>query len=544
MVSIVCGDIIDAALQGNVHLLEALLSTSMVDVDDLSDDDSTPLIVAAQEGHLRVVRALLHAGARVNHSNDAGWTSLMASCSRGHLAVAKTLVGAGAEIDASDEDGISPLRTAAGGGHTTVVEYLIGVGAKVQCPDNDGLSPLHAAAMYGHLSTAKMLAGAGAEMDAADSRGDSALIHASNNGHVSVVKCLAAAGADLERPDNDGQGPLHRAAAAGRVAVVAALLAAGADRDSGTHVKETPLLLAALNGRLDVVRVLLRAGANPAQPMILPTGNVFVALDAAAQQGHARIARELRALGVDAGGGPRRGVVGLCLAAQREDLEMLATLTDGGVIDTGKALCDSCNQGREVSVRCLLRQDWGGTPRSTYVNWRNDLGFTPLWLAAATASPRIARWLLDAGADESATCKNTNLFQFEGAVVTPLGFVVDSIRQMNYRGRSATGEQVERMRAVRRLLERVDAVRATSWLWCSGENSTVSCAGEEEMGGDAGMGGGASDADDAGAGSSKSALNVAIFRSRRRGAATRAFFRYARMYVLLGRFFLWVPAPH
>lgn len=206
---------------------------------------------------------------------------------------------------------------------------------------------------------------------------------------------------------NDGKGPLHRASQAGHVAVVHALLAAGADPESLTLVGETPLLLAAINGRVDVVRVLLRESVNPAHPMTLPTGKMFVALDAAAQQGHREIARELLALGVDACGGPRRGVVGLCLAAQREKLEMLATLRDGGVVDTWKALYDSCNQGRGSSVKFLLRQDWG-IPKSTYVNARNDLGYTPLWLAAATASPRIVRWLLDAGADETAACRNTN----------------------------------------------------------------------------------------------------------------------------------------
>eukprot|EP00903_Cladosiphon_okamuranus_P011472 g10805.t1 len=512
MVNNVCGDIFDAAFQGNVHLLEALLSTSRVDIDEREDDGSTPLIVAAQEGHTRVTRALLHAGASVYLACDSGWTALMASSSKGHLAIVKLLASAGAKIGAVDCCDYTALNA--------VVEFLIGAGSRVHCPDNLGLSPLHRAALNGHLAVVKLLASAGAELDAADNDGDSALNLASNNGHSAVVKFLAGAGAGLECPDSDGKGPLHKASQAGHVAVVNALLAAGADQESYTLVEETPLFLAAINGRLDVVRVLLRASANPAHPMILPTGKMFVALDAAARQGHREIVRELLALGVDTCGGPRRGVVGLCLAAQSENLEMLATLRDGGVVDNGRALYDSCNQGRDCSVRFLLRQDWG-IPRSTYVNARNDLGYTPLWLAAGAACPRIVRWLLDAGADETVACGNTNVFKFEGSQVTPLGFANDSIRQRSYRGRFATEEEMERMQAVRRLLLRVDAVRALSWVWCAGVLSTA------VVGGSAGRGAGGG-AEEAGGntGRSTTAVSVRIARNRRR-AATKALFRYS-----------------
>lgn len=506
--NVVCGDIFDAALHGNVHLLEALLSTSLVDVNDRADEGATPLIAAAQEGHARFVRALLHAEADLRLACDSGWTALMAASDNGHLAVVKLLASAGAEINAVDCCEYTALTAASHNGHSEVVDFLIGAGAKVQCPDNLGHGPLWRASYHGHVAVAKLLVSAGAEIDAVDTSGDSALNVASNNGHSAVAEFLIRAGANLERPDSDGKGPLHKASQAGHLAVVDALLAAGADSESRTLVGETPLLLAAINGRLDVVRTVLRAGVDPARPMILSTGNMFVALDAAAQEGHVEVARELLALGVDACAGPRGGVVGLCLAAQGERLEMLATLRDGGVVDTGKALFDSCNQGREASVRFLLRQDWG-IPRRKYVNARNDLGFTPLWISAASASPRITRWLLDAGADETAACDNTNVFKFGGSQVTPLGFAEDSIRQRSYRGKFATEEQVERMQAVRRLLVRVDAVRALSWLWCRGISSTVAGSAERVEG----------ETD-----RSTTALNVPIVRGTRRGA-NAAFFR-------------------
>lgn len=199
-------------------------------------------------------------------------------------------------------------------------------------------------------------------------------------------------------------------------------------------------------------------------------------------------------------------MVGLCLAAQKDNLDMMATLRDGGVVDTGKALYDAANQGREASVKFLLRQDWG-IPKRVYVNARNDLGFTPLWLAVGSASPRIARWLLDAGAEETTTCQNTSPLAFGGSRVSPLGFAIDNIRMRHHRCRYATDEQVERMKAVRRVLLRVDAVRALSWLWCSGASCNVRSA--DEVGSDAER--------------STTAPNATIVRDQRRTAITALF---------------------
>ena len=65
----------------------------------------TPLLIAAHDGRLAEVRALLAAGASVNQAMEDGATPLFISAQQGHLDVVKALVAAGASVDQAREDG-------------------------------------------------------------------------------------------------------------------------------------------------------------------------------------------------------------------------------------------------------------------------------------------------------------------------------------------------------------------------------------------------------------------------------------------------------
>uniref|UniRef100_A0A8B9CCK5 Ankyrin repeat and KH domain containing 1 n=1 Tax=Anser brachyrhynchus TaxID=132585 RepID=A0A8B9CCK5_9AVES len=87
---------------------------------------STPLMEAAQEGHLELVKYLLAAGANVNRAtanNDHTVVSL--ACAGGHLAVVELLLAHGADPTHRLKDGSTMLIEAAKGGHTNVVSYLL-----------------------------------------------------------------------------------------------------------------------------------------------------------------------------------------------------------------------------------------------------------------------------------------------------------------------------------------------------------------------------------------------------------------------------------
>jgi ankyrin repeat protein len=79
--------------------------------------DGTALIAAAHLGHVGVVKALIEAGAPLDHMNNLGWTALMEAVVLGdggerHVATAKALVAAGANKTIGDRNGITPLQHA------------------------------------------------------------------------------------------------------------------------------------------------------------------------------------------------------------------------------------------------------------------------------------------------------------------------------------------------------------------------------------------------------------------------------------------------
>ena len=68
-------------------------------VDQAREDGTTPLYVAAQQGHLKVVRALVEANATVDQAAENGATPLSVATMQSHLEVAQVLVDAGATLD-------------------------------------------------------------------------------------------------------------------------------------------------------------------------------------------------------------------------------------------------------------------------------------------------------------------------------------------------------------------------------------------------------------------------------------------------------------
>jgi cytohesin len=65
--------------------------------DARHDDGSTALILAAQNGHLAVVEALLKAGADAARATTDGRTALHLAAQNGHTAVVEALLKAGAD---------------------------------------------------------------------------------------------------------------------------------------------------------------------------------------------------------------------------------------------------------------------------------------------------------------------------------------------------------------------------------------------------------------------------------------------------------------
>ncbi|MDB6121389.1 MAG: tankyrase-2-like isoform [Pedosphaera sp.] len=90
-----------------------------------------PLTLAAENGDIEVVQALLKAGANPNPETGPSFTPLHAACVDGHSAVASLLLKAGANVNAVTRLGATPLHQATEWGDPETIKLLLAAGADV-----------------------------------------------------------------------------------------------------------------------------------------------------------------------------------------------------------------------------------------------------------------------------------------------------------------------------------------------------------------------------------------------------------------------------
>lgn len=343
------------------------------------------------------------------------------------------------------------------------------------------------ASLEGYSHIVKILLDNGADVSIVASDSGTALNVAAQNGHAAVVKILVDAGANIEGQTSDGCTPLHVAAYEGHPEVMRVLIEAGANPNSRIADGSTPMYSAAFKGHTEAVRILIRAKASPRFVVTSPSGNRFVPLDMAAQYGHSGVVRELlREHGIRGCAGETGGIRALRGAAQEQHVGVMAMLAEAGVADAGgQALVVAAEFGCEASVKFLigLQEKRREADRVAYVSDTLDpFGRTPVLSSIdvspeRSCSPRIVRMLIDAGAATSAVARITNMLGQVEFNDTPLGITERILRERKIYGRDATAKQLHKLEAVRRLLLRVAAVRAASWLWPRDRSGVLALAG-------------------------------------------------------------------
>ena len=124
-----------AAVNNDVPMLNLALAGACDPKNITSPYQGTALIAAAHLGHAEVVRALIAAGAPLDHVNNLGWTALIESIvlgngGRNHTDTLEALVKAGANVNIADRQGVTPLGLAKSRGYAKMVRLLENAGAK------------------------------------------------------------------------------------------------------------------------------------------------------------------------------------------------------------------------------------------------------------------------------------------------------------------------------------------------------------------------------------------------------------------------------
>jgi len=266
-------------LHGETPLMEAARTGSLPAVKVLLDHgalvnaketlrQSTALMWAVEQNHVEVVRFLLERGADVNArsivvepkkrygnsysskvtGSTGGVSALVLAAREGALASVKALIEFKADVNQVAADGSTAMLVAIQNGHYDVGQALLESGADPNIQNEKGWSPLYLAVKNRNIETGT--------------------IPVPNAGQaLAFIKLLLDHGADtnLRLKDNTeirngqratwlneaGATPFLRAALCGDIDVMKLLLAHGADPTIATEDKTTPLMAAAGVGYTD-----------------------------------------------------------------------------------------------------------------------------------------------------------------------------------------------------------------------------------------------------------------------------------------------------
>lgn len=280
-----------AAERGHLAIVRELINAGT----DLNRGfDYPPLYAAVLQGHTEIVRALISAGADINLLVDEDDdTALLEAIEQDNFEIVKLLVEAGANVNFWGEVG-TPLLVALEGGHREIYDFLyqfvtdheiLRIADAKFCHfpatteskfsfSEEQIEAFTHSAGEGHLSDFQSILQRGIDVDSKNSVGSTALIEAAYFGQISIVERLLKkdANPNLRGTNEDGtlgQAPLIAAVASdspNRLKVIKKLIQAGADVNLKVANDFTALMYALYYGasedREDVVRALIFAGAD------------------------------------------------------------------------------------------------------------------------------------------------------------------------------------------------------------------------------------------------------------------------------------------
>jgi ankyrin repeat protein len=177
------------------------------------ENGMTPLYLAAEKGHLEIVKLLL----RVQQGSSIGGIAEFDSKASEETIknMAESLIESVLQlklknkyINTSDEEGNTPLHLAAEKGELGLVNLFLKHGrAGMYTQNYNGQLPLHLAAQEGHTAIVALLG----SVYAIDNNGQTPLHLAAQRGHLEVAKLLIKRGAQLNVQDNKHKTPLQLA---------------------------------------------------------------------------------------------------------------------------------------------------------------------------------------------------------------------------------------------------------------------------------------------------------------------------------------------
>jgi len=188
---------------------------------------------AVKSGDTRKVTELLNEGVSVNELNEQNLTPLQIAVMSGNLDMTRLLLWKDADADPKTDSGWTPLHEAAKAGSLEMCDILLHKGANPNAETNDGVLALHylvsrkveeAEKQLQHDILNEML-NRGVDINHKKNHNEETPLHyAVSKGLIDTVKFLLEHNADINCKNKRGYTPLHMAVILGLKDIVAALL--------------------------------------------------------------------------------------------------------------------------------------------------------------------------------------------------------------------------------------------------------------------------------------------------------------------------------
>jgi ankyrin repeat protein len=262
--------LVDAARSGDADGVRRALAdganANLTFADETGYSNLTPLMVAAEGGHVEAMRVLLKAKAKVKAKNKfvspendgGGETALDYAVSGKHIEAARLLLESGANIDAM-ASGYTPLMLATMRGDEDLVRFLLDLGANPNVASKV-CSALDLAVDRDKPRIARLLLERGADPNWGDAHFRvSSLLRACKHGKLECVQVLLEGGADPNYSDDMQRFPLYEAATGGVIYQLKT------DEDWKRHGGSPHLVGSCLmtdENAKEIVEMLLRHGAD------------------------------------------------------------------------------------------------------------------------------------------------------------------------------------------------------------------------------------------------------------------------------------------
>ncbi|KAK3857055.1 hypothetical protein Pcinc_025124 [Petrolisthes cinctipes] len=262
--STVVDHMVREAAQGHTQALSTLLSTHPDKVDGKSSG-KTCLQVACHQGHMDIVRLLLHHKASLDIADDDGDLALHYSAFGNQPEIMELLLRKNASINVVNKGRCSALHVAVNKQHSACVKVLIKYNCDINIQDSYGDTALHDAIGKESIEILELLGNSpNLDLTLRNKRGFNVLHHAALKGNnFAAEKLLLRSRQFVDVRKEDGFAALHLAALNGHRQVAETLITMGQASIDITNKKgQTPLLLAVSQGHCGVAELLVESGAD------------------------------------------------------------------------------------------------------------------------------------------------------------------------------------------------------------------------------------------------------------------------------------------